>query len=293
MRNDIITLMNNLKEEYTPENQYALLNALFKETVFIPTTEVPVQGVAKPIPVAISTADGRLFQPAFLDESDVDEKAKETYITTMEFAHLADVVLKQNEMYKKRDKNFKLIDGIVINPSLQATVISTKVLALYMSSLSPQKMTEEQHTLFARCRFEQWILPSAFFKKGEEFIKVLLQGKEKFVNDMFAQSYESNFAYPYTAEDFKIIAMNPAKDGALVKIEFPEKNFMFGTAECAYLVIKKENDEKHFLAVVKEPGEEAKHNRVLVEIGEDMKANRIGVAPEVGNEVGVLADFFK
>lgn len=293
MRTEIISLMNNLKEEYTPENQFALLNALFKTTVFIPTSEVNIHGAIKPIPVAISTSDGRLFQPAFLDESDVDEKAKETYVTTMEFSQLASIVLKQNEMYKKTDKDFKLVEGIVINPSLQATVISTKVLALYISSQSPEKMSEEQHTLFARCRFEQWILPTAFFGKGEEFVKILLQGKEQFVCDMFAQSYEKNYQFPYVAEDFNIIAMNPAKEGALVKIELPEKNNLYGTAECVYLVIKKENDEKHFLAVIKEPTTEVKANRVLVEITEDKKVNKLGDAPEAGNEIGVLADFFK
>lgn len=290
---EIISLMNKLKEDYSPENQFALLTALFKTTVYVPTSEVKVSGAIKPIPVAISTNDGKLFQPAFLDESDVDEKAKETYVTTIEFEELASIVVKQNEMYRKTDKDFKLIEGIVINPSLQATVISTKVIELYLSTLAPEKMPEDQYTLFARCRFEQWILPTAFFNKGEEFVRLILQGKTDFLNQMFEQSYEGTYKYPYSAEDFKIAAMHPTENTLLAKIVLPAKNHTYGTAECAFLTLKKDIDEKHFFVIIKEPNKEAVPYRTLIEIKADRKANKIGIAPDEGSEVNWIIDYIK
>lgn len=280
----LIDLMNNLKEENTPENQKALINGIMASTVYVPKMKQSVGGDELMLPAVIKTQDGKVFMPVFTDKAYLDEKTRSLDISPIPFSQVATIVVKQNEANAEREDT-NSFTGVVINPMYHAIVVSAAMLSDIVSKMHPVKMTEEQYITFERCRFEQNIIPELFFAKDEEFVKALMVGKDKLLCDMSEKAYTLQRVNPYVPDDFAVDIMNYYEDTCVVKLDMPEKHHYVGTAECIIMVLKKDSDFRRFFVIVKEPGEGDNTGRGLIEVHADKSINRIGDAPDTGTEI--------
>jgi len=289
----LIKLMNNVKETYSPESQIALLDAMFKSTILVPTHEQVAEDRILPLPVALSTSDGKLFQPVYIDEDSIDYEAIEAELNVipMPFTQLATIIVRQNEMYKQAGEGLKPVSGIVINPSKQAIAIETGVIAMTLSNMQLANLTDESYAVFVRCELEQHYLPALLFEKGDELVSMLLKDQGQYVYELGRKPFPSVREFPYTADDYKVNAVRLNNDCVIVKIDMPDKYRVLGTAEAVYLVVFKELNLKRYFAIVTEPVENDEPKRIFIEIMPNKKAYVIGDAPEEGQDIDWILNF--
>lgn len=292
---ELIMAMEAVKKSNSSDSRDNLIDAAFKATVLVPVSMQEVNGDTIPVPITITTEDGRLFQPVFTDNDHIDSRIIETEVTIipMEFGKVSAILVRRNDLALGEKADVKPVSGIVINPTFETVVVPAEVLQNTISKIMTANMTDDQYLLYERCRFEQALLPSAFFKEGEKFLAGLINARAKFVFDMCQLAFARKELFPYKEDDFIVTPIRPGDNSVIVKIDMPEVNLKVGTCEFVMMAAERGKETGRFFAVVKDMDADKNEKRTIVEITPDNKGTRISDAPEEGTEINWLIDYIK
>ena len=145
----------------------------------------------------------------------------------------------------------------------------------------------EQFRAFVKKQTEFYVFPKRLHTEGESFVQSLCEEKEAFVNRIFAEAYKEEKLYPYTEEDYSVMALEIAEDLTLIRVDLPERELAAGLCSRVYVT---------FDPIAKKAGyytiELTKERNVhqLAEVLPDGKRVELGEAPVEGAELQKIID---
>jgi|UniRef100_UPI003FEED6F9 hypothetical protein len=264
--------------ERTKENLSSILNLLRPTKLYVPAM---LQAPDKPTPCFLKDNNGQQFFVVYTSKEQIPQEPKSQALLNMPFPVCNSVVVKP-------ELN---LAGMVINPFSDNLVLKKELVeklheADEKAKSQPKqiKMTGAQFQVFVRNQIEFAILPKKLFTGGEEFVKNLCDGKEEFVNELFAEAYKEPKLYPESAGSYSVMALDIAEDLTLVRIDLPEKalvpplccriyiTFNPQTKKTGYYTIETTKDKNvKLLGQVLEEGKHISHGEAPVEGAELQK----------------------
>ena len=258
-------------EERTKEKLTEILNLLRPTKLLVPAM---LKAPDQPAPCFLKNNDGQQFLAVYTSKAQIPEEPKSQALMSMPFPAC-------NAIVAKPELN---LTGMVINPFTQNLVLKRELVEkLHEADMKAPKMkqiklTPEQFNVFARKQAEYGLLPKRLFAEGEEFVKALCDERETLVNQIFADSYKEAKLYPFTEEDYSVMALDIAEDLTLIRIDLPDKKmaptlcyriyitFNPTTKKAGYYTIEmtKEKDV-HLLGEILADGKHTDHGNAPVE----------------------------
>ncbi len=205
--------------ERTKEKLSAVLNLLRPTKLLVPAM---LKAPNQPTPCFLKNSNEEQFLVVYTSKGQIPEEPKSQAILSMTFPVCNSIVVKPE---------LKLT-GMVINPFSDNLVLKTELVQklheadVKASQMKKVKMTPEQFNVFVKKQVEFGILPKRLHTEGETFVKQLCDGKESFVNQIFADAYREAKLYPYTESDYSVMALDIAEDLTLIRIDLPEKGMV-------------------------------------------------------------------
>lgn len=202
--------------ERTKENLTAVLNLLRPTKLLVPAM---LKAPNEPMPCLLKNSNGEQFLVVYTSKAQIPEEPKSQAILSMPFPACNSIVVK---------KELKLT-GMVINPFSDNLVLKTELIEklheadVKAGQMRKVQMTPEQFGIFVKKQVEFGVLPKRLHTEGGDFVTLLCEEKEQLVNQIFAETYKEAKLYPYTEEDFSVMALDIAEDLTLVRIDLPEK----------------------------------------------------------------------
>lgn len=202
--------------ERTKENLTAVLNLLRPTKLLVPAM---LKAPNQPMPCFLKNSNGEQFMVVYTSKAQIPEEPKSQAILSMPFPACNSIVVK---------KELKLT-GMVINPFSDNLVLKTELIEklheadVKAGQMCKVQMTPEQFGIFVKKQVEFGVLPKRLHTEGGDFVTLLCEEKEQLVNQIFAETYKEAKFYPYTEEDFSVMALDIAEDLTLVRIDLPEK----------------------------------------------------------------------
>ena len=119
----------------------------------------------------------------------------------------------------------------------------------------------------------------------EAFIDKLCDEKEAFVNEIFATAYKEQKLYPYSENDYSVMALNISEDLTLVRVDFPNRGIVTPLCYRVYITFDPITKTAGYYTIEKT---EEKDVRLLGGFGEDGKHISYGNAPVEGAELNEI-----
>lgn len=200
----------------TKEKLSAVLNLLRPTRLLVPAM---LKAANQPTPCFLKNSNGEQFLVVYTSKAQIPEEPKSQAILAMPFPACNNIVVKP-------ELN---LTGMVINPFSDNLILKTELVEklheadLKAGQMRQVKMTPEQFNVFVKKQVEFGVLPKRLHTEGEEFVKLLCDERESLVNQIFADTYKEAKLYPYTEDDFSVMALDIAEDLTLIRIDMPEK----------------------------------------------------------------------
>lgn len=272
--------INEYVNERTAEKLSVVLNLLRHSTLYIPAMlKTPNQ----PSPCYIQKDNGQQYLPVYTSKDLIPEKPKCEAVLSMSFPA-------SNSIVVMPELN---LTGMILNPYSQNLVLMTELIQKLheidkkSQTEEPIQLTLEVSTRDARKRAEFEILPNRLFTEGEAFVNALCDEREALINQIFAEACENAALYPFTEEDFSIMALEIAEDLTLIRIDLPEKNLTPTDCCHVYITYNPIIQKASYYTVVMT---EAKNIRLLGELLADGTNIEHGNAPVEGTELQKIID---
>lgn len=267
-------------KERTKEKLIEVLNLLRPTKLFVPAM---LKGPNQPIPCFVKNNEGQQFLVVYTSKEQIPPEPKSQAILSMPFPACNDLVVKPE---------LKLA-GMVINPFSDNLVLKTELIqklheADQKAAQTKQvKMTPEQFAAFVKKQVEFGIFPKRLFSEGEEFVEKLCNEKEALVNQIFAEGFKEPKLYPYSEEDYSVMALDIAADMTLIRVDLPEKGLVPPLCYRVYITFDPITKKAGYYTI--EMTKE-KDVRLLGEMGADGKHIDHGQAPVEGAELQKIMD---
>lgn len=266
--------------ERTKENLSTILNLLRPTKLLVPAM---LKAPDQPTPCFLKNNEGEQFMVVYTSKAQIPEEPKSQAILSMPFPACNNVVVKP-------ELN---LTGMVINPFSDNLVLKTELIQKLheadqkAAQMKQVKMTPQQFDVFVKKQVEFGIIPKRLFTEGEEFVQKLCDEKESFVNEIFAVAYQETKLYPYTENDYSVMALDIAEDLTLIRIDLPEKGLVTPLCYRVYITFNPQTKKAGYYTI--EMTEE-KGVRLLGEILTDGKHASHGEAPVEGAELQKVMD---
>lgn len=266
--------------ERTKENLSAVLNLLRPTKLLVPAM---LKAPNQPTPCFLKNNEGNQFLVVYTSKEQIPEEPKSQAILSMPFPACNNIVVKP-------ELN---LTGMVINPFSDNLVLKTELIQKLHEAdqkagqMKQIKMTPEQFNVFVKKQVEFSIMPKRLFSEGEEFVQKLCDEKESFVNEIFAAAYREAKLYPYTENDYSVMALDIAEDLTLIRVDLPEKGLVAPLCYRVYITFNPQTKKAGYYTI--EMTQE-KGVRLLGEMLADGKHADHGEAPVEGAELQKVMD---
>ena len=134
------------------------------------------------------------------------------------------------------------------------------------------------------------MIPNRLYTEKAEFVQKLCDEKEAFVNELFAAAFKEPKLYPYTKDDYSVMALDISEDLTLIRVDLPDKGLVPPLCYRIYITYNPLKDEAHYytIEITKE-----KDVRLLGGVTEDAKHVSYGNAPVEGAELQEIMNLAK
>ena len=122
------------------------------------------------------------------------------------------------------------------------------------------------------------MIPKRLYTEKAEFVQKLCDEKEAFVNELFAAAFKEPKLYPYTEDDYSVMALDISENLTLIRVDLPDKGLVPPLCYRIYITYNplKEKDV-----------------RLLGGVTEDAKHVSYGNAPVEGAELQEIMNLAK
>ena len=267
-------------EDHSKENLTTVLNLLRPTKLLVPAM---LTAPDKPAPCFLKSSNGEQFLAVYTSKKQIPDEPKSQAILVMPFVTCNSIVVKPE----------LTITGMVINPFSDNLVLKKELVEklheadVKASQMKQVKMTPEQFQVFIKKQVEFGILPKRLHAEGEKFVKQLCEEKESFVNQIFAEACREAKLYPYTEDDYSVMALDIAEDLTLVRIDLPEKGMIPTLCYRVYITFDPITKETGYYTI--EMTQE-KGVRRMGQVLADGKREDLGEAPVEGAEIQKVMD---
>lgn len=267
--------IKNYAAERTKENLSAVLNLLRPTKLLVPAM---LKAPDQPTPCFLKNSNGEQFLAVYTSKEQMPEEPKSQAILSMPFPAC-------NNLVVRKELN---LTGMAINPFSDNLILKTELIEKLheadqkAAQMKQVKMTPAQFNVFVKKQVEFAVLPQRLFKEKEAFVDKLCEEKEAFINEIFAAAYKEPKLYPYTEEDYSVMALNIAEDLTLIRVDFPEKGIVTPLCYRVYITFDPISGNAGYYTIEKT---EEKDVRLLGGFGEDGKHISYGNAPVEGAEL--------
>lgn len=261
--------------ERTPDNLNIVLNLMRPTKLLVPAM---LKGPEQPIPCFLKNSNGEQFLAVYTSKEQIPQEPKSQAILSMPFPACNDLVVKE-------ELN---LTGMAINPFSDNLILKKELVEKLheadkkAAQMKQVKMTPEQFNVFVKKQVEFGVLPKRLFTEKEAFVDKLCEEKEALINEIFAAAYKEPKLYPYSEDDYSVMALNIAEDLTLVRIDFPEKGIVTPLCYRVYITFDPTTQKAGYFTIEKT---EEKNVRLLGGFGEDGKHISYGNAPVEGAEL--------
>lgn len=264
----------------TKENLSTVLNLLRPTKLLVPAMlKTPEQ----PTPCFLKNNNGEQFLAVYTSKAQIPEEPKSQAILSMPFPACNNIVVKPELE----------LTGMVINPFSDNLVLKKELIQKLHEAdqkagqMKQIKMTPEQFQVFVKKQVEFGVLPKRLFTQGAEFVEKLCEEKESFVNEIFAETYKEAKLYPYTENDYSVMALDIAEDLTLIRVDLPEKGLVPPLCYRIYITFNPQTKKAGYYTI--EMTKE-KDVRLLGQMHPDGKHTDCGEAPVEGAELQKIMD---
>ncbi len=269
----------------TKENLTTVLNLLRPTKLLVPAM---LQAPDKPVPCFLKSGSGEQFFVVYTSKAQMEKAPKSQALLSMPFPACNSVAA---------NPNLKL-SGMVINPFTDNLVLKIELVQKLheadekMAKEPPKqvKMTPQQFQAFVKNQTEFSIIPKRLYTEKAEFVNRLCDEKEAFVNEIFAAAFKEPKLYPYSEDDYSVMALDISEELTLIRVDFPDNGLVPPLCYRVYITYNPKKDEAHYYTI--EMTKE-KDVRLLGGIGEDGKHISYGNAPVEGAELQEVMNLAK
>lgn len=239
-----------------------------------------------PAPCFLKTGSGEQYLAVYTSKEQIPENPKSQALLTMPFPTCNNIVVKEELQ----------LTGMVINPFSDNLILKKELvdklheMDVKRAQSKSVKMTPQQFQSFVRKQVEFGIMPKRLYAEGEEFMNQICEEKEAFVNQIYKEAFKEEKLYPFTENDFSVMALNISEDLLLARIDLPEKALIPPLCYRIYLTLNPITKEANYFTIEKTPEKDV---RKLGRMGSDGKHVDIGVAPVEGAELQNIMDLAK
>lgn len=264
----------------TKENLATVLNLLRPTKLLVPAM---LKAPNQPTPCFLKNSNGDQFLAVYTSKDQIPKEPKSQAILSMPFPAC-------NSLVVKKELN---LTGMAINPFSDNLILKTELIeklheADQKAAQTKQvKMTPEQFQVFAKKQVEFGILPKRLFTEKAAFVDKLCEKKETLINELFAEAFKEPKLYPYTEDDYSVMALGIAEDLTLVRIDFPEQGIVPPLCYRVYITYDPIADKAGYYTIEKTAEKDV---RILGGFGEDGNHINYGTAPVEGAELQKIMD---
>lgn len=264
----------------TKENLSAILNLLRPTKLLVPAM---LKAPDQPTPCFLKNNSGDQFLVVYTSKAQIPEEPKSQAILSMPFPACNNIVVKPELE----------LTGMVINPFSDNLILKKELIQKLHEAdqkagqMKQIKMTPEQFNVFVKKQVEFGVLPKRLFTEGADFVEKLCEEKESFVNQIFAETYKEAKLYPYTENDYSVMALDIAEDLTLVRVDLPEKGLVPPLCYRIYITFNPQTKKAGYYTI--EMTKE-KDVRLLGQMQPDGKHTDYGEAPVEGAELQKIMD---
>lgn len=266
--------------ERTKENLSAILNLLRPTRLLVPAM---LKAPDQPTPCFLKNNNGEQFLVVYTSKAQIPKEPKSQAILSMPFPACNNIVVKPELE----------LTGMVINPFTDNLILKKELVEKLHEAdqkagqMKQIKMTPEQFNVFVKKQVEFGVLPKRLFAEGEEFVEKLCDERERFVNQIFAETYKEAKLYPYTENDYSVMALDIAEDLTLIRVDLPEKGIVPPLCYRVYITFNPLTKKAGYYTIEKS---QEKDVRILGEILENGSHANHGEAPVEGAELQKIMD---
>lgn len=267
-------------EDRTKERLTKVLNLLGPTRLFVPAM---LREDNQPAPCFLRTASGEQYLAIYTSKSQIPEQPKSQAVLHMPFPVCNNIVVKEE---------LELM-GMVINPFTDNLILK-KELVEKLHEMDEKraksrqvKMTPQQFQVFARRQVEFGALPKRLFTEGESFVEELCEKKEELVNEIYKDVFKEEKLYPFSEQDFSVMALNISEDLLLVQIDLPQQNLVPPLCCRIYVTMNPQTKKVDYFTIEQTPDKEI---HKLGRMGADGKHIDCGEAPVEGAELQKIMD---
>ena len=261
--------------EPTNEKLTAILNMLRTTVLLVPAM---LKAPNQPVPCFLKNPKGEAFLPVYTSKHKIPEEPKSQAVLGMPFPACNSLVAKA-EME---------VVGMIINPFGESLLLKKELVerlheADKKAAQNQQlKLTPEQAKVLAKKQVEFGILPKRLFAEKDAFVNQLCEQKEALINAIFSSMYKDGKDYPYTEEDYSVMALEIGPDLTLIRVDFPEDGIVVPLCYRVYFTYDPISQKAGYYTIEKmaEAGK-----RLLGGFGADGKHISYGEAPVEGAEI--------
>lgn len=264
----------------TKEKLSVVLNLLRPTRLLVPAM---LKAANQPTPCFLKNNNGEQFLVVYTSKAQIPEEPKSQAILAMPFPACNNIVVKP-------ELN---LTGMVINPFSDNLVLKTELVEklheadVKAGQMRQVKMTPEQFNVFVKKQVEFGVLPKRLHTEGEAFVELLCDEKETLVNQIFADTYKEAKLYPYTEDDFSVMALDIAEDLTLIRIDMPEKGMAPTLCYRVYITFDPITKKTGYYTI------EMTTDKSVHQLGQilpDGKREDLGEAPVEGAELQKIMD---
>ena len=270
--------------ERTKEKLTEILNLLRPTKLFVPAM---LQAPDQPTPCFLKSKEGEQYFVVYTSKEQMEKAPKSQALLNMPFPVC-------NSIAVKPELN---LTGMVINPFTDNLVLKIELIqklheADEKIAKQPKqvKMTPQQFQAFVKNQTEFSIIPKRLFTEKAEFIKKLCDEKETFVNEIFVAAFKEPKLYPYTEDDYSVMALDISEDLTLIRVDLPDKGLVPPLCYRIYITYNPLKEEAHYYTI--EMTKE-KDVRLLGGINTEGKHVSYGNAPVEGAELQEIMNLCK
>lgn len=266
--------------ERTKEKLSDVLNLLRPTKLFVPAM---LQAPNQPVPCFLKNNEGEQFLVVYTSKAQIPEEPKSQALLSMPFPACNNIVVKPELQ----------LTGMVINPFSDNLVLKTELVQKLheadekAAKRKQIKMTPAQFNAFVKKEVEFGIFPKRLFEEGAEFVTKLCDERETFVNEIFAAAYKEAKLYPYSENDYSVMALDIAEDLTLIRVDLPEKDLVVPLCYRIYITFNPQTKKAGYYTIEMTAD---KNVRLLGEMQSDGKHKSHGDAPVEGAELQKIMD---
>lgn len=268
----------------TKEKLTAVLNLLRPTKLLVPAM---LKAPDQPTPCFLKSGTGEQYFVVYTSKEQMANAPKSQALLSMPFPAC-------NSVAVKPELN---LSGMVINPFTDNLVLKIELIQKLheadekMAKQPKQiKMTPQQFQAFVKNQTEFSVIPKRLYTEKAEFVQKLCDEKEAFVNELFAAAFKEPKLYPYTEDDYSVMALDISEDLTLISVDLPDKGLVPPLCYRIYITYNPLKDEAHYYTI--EMTKE-KDVRLLGGVTEDAKHVSYGNAPVEGAELQEIMNLAK